>query len=92
MDYVVHSLFSVFQQDATNANAHRIMLEAHASGTSIAGSYSCEQAEARIDSAHGEARECGLPLPTRLRGSKTFEKYLLLLDRITIITLMKLGF
>jgi len=60
MDFVVSVLQSVFHKPVEKAI--RIMLEVHQVGIGIAGVYTAEVAETKIDTVHAFAEESGFPL------------------------------
>lgn len=60
MEFVVHVLKTVFRH--SNAQATRVMLHIHNSGTGVAGVFSREVAETKIDQVHSLAAEAGHPL------------------------------
>jgi len=60
MDFVIHVLESIFQKSP--AEAHRIMLQVHVNGRGIAGVYSWEIAETKVDTLHEQAAAAGFPL------------------------------
>jgi ATP-dependent Clp protease adaptor protein ClpS len=65
MDFVVFILKTVFgksQQDAV-----KIMIDVHQKGSGVAGVYSREIAETKIDLVHKTARENGFPLRCSLQ-------------------------
>lgn len=59
-DFVLYVLRRFFHKD--EAEATRIMLEAHRAGLSLAGVYPFELAETRVDQAERSARQEGYPL------------------------------
>lgn len=60
MEFVVHILTTVFRHSA--ASATRLMLQIHRSGLGVAGVYSKEIAETRVEQTLSQAREAGHPL------------------------------
>lgn len=60
MEFVVQVLMTVFRH--TTASATRLMLQIHRSGVGIAGVYTREIAEARVEQTLQLAREAGHPL------------------------------
>jgi ATP-dependent Clp protease adaptor protein ClpS len=60
MEFVVFILTNVFRHTA--ASATRLMLQIHRSGLGVAGVYTKEIAEARVEQTLGLAREAGHPL------------------------------
>ena len=60
MDLVVHLLEEVFQKPP--AEAYRIMMHVHQNGRGIAGIYSWEVAETKVDTVRALAGEAGFPL------------------------------
>lgn len=60
MEFVVHILESVFSK--TPAESVQIMLQVHKVGRGVAGIFSKQIAEAKIDIVHRQAREEGFPL------------------------------
>jgi ATP-dependent Clp protease adaptor protein ClpS len=60
MEFVVHVLESIFQRSP--AEAYRIMLQVHMNGSGIAGVYSWEIAETKVETLHAEAKGAGFPL------------------------------
>lgn len=60
MEFVVHVLKTVFRH--SSAQATRVMLHIHNSGTGVAGVFSREVAETKIDQVHSLAAEAGHPL------------------------------
>jgi ATP-dependent Clp protease adaptor protein ClpS len=59
-EFVVHVLMSVFHRDSTEAT--RIMLQVHHKGWGVAGTYSREVAETKVDQVQNYAKERGHPL------------------------------
>lgn len=60
MDFVIHILEKVFYKPPTEAM--QIMLHVHKSGKGLAGIYTREIAETKIESVHEQARQNGFPL------------------------------
>ncbi len=60
MDFVVHILETVFHLPAVEAT--RIMLHVHKNGKGLAGTYTREIAETKIDTVHKIASENEFPL------------------------------
>lgn len=60
MDFVVHILESVFQKSP--AEAYGIMMQVHVNGRGLAGVYTHEIAETKVDTVATLAREAGYPL------------------------------
>jgi len=60
MDFVVHILESVFQKSP--AEAYGIMMQVHVNGRGLAGVYTREIAETKVDTVTMQARETGYPL------------------------------
>lgn len=60
MDFVVHILETVFHQPVIEAT--RIMLHVHRNGKGLAGIYTREIAETKIDTVHSIAQEHEFPL------------------------------
>lgn len=60
MEFVVHLLTSVFRHSP--ASATRLMLAIHKTGIGVAGVYTKEIAETRVEQALSYAREAGHPL------------------------------
>lgn len=60
MEFVVYILQVVFRH--TPASAFRLMMAIHKSGLGVAGVYSKEIAETRVEQVVGMAREAGHPL------------------------------
>lgn len=60
MDFVIHVLESVFQK--TPSEAYGIMMQVHVNGRGIAGVYTFEIAETKVDTVATMAREAGFPL------------------------------
>ncbi len=60
MEFVVYVMETVFMK--TPAEAIQIMLQVHKSGRGVAGVFSKQIAEAKIDRVHAEAQREGFPL------------------------------
>jgi len=60
MDFVIHMLEEVFHKPP--AEATRIMLHVHKNGKGLAGVYTREIAETKIETVHELARRNGFPL------------------------------
>jgi ATP-dependent Clp protease adaptor protein ClpS len=60
MEFVVHILESVFSKSP--AESVQIMLQVHKVGRGVAGIFSKQIAEAKIDIVHRQAQEDGFPL------------------------------
>jgi ATP-dependent Clp protease adaptor protein ClpS len=60
MEFVVHVLESIFQKSP--AEAYRIMLQVHVDGSGIAGVYTWEIAETKVETLHEQAKSAGFPL------------------------------
>lgn len=60
MDFVVHVLESVFQKSPSEA--YGIMMQVHLNGRGLAGVYTHEIAETKVDTVATLAREAGYPL------------------------------
>jgi len=60
MEFVVHVLQSVFRKKTEDAV--RIMLHVHRNGIGMAGVFTAEIAETKVDSVHKLARANGFPL------------------------------
>ena len=60
MEFVVHVLESVFQKSP--AESYRVMMAVHLSGKGIAGIYSWEVAETKVDTVASMAKAAGFPL------------------------------
>lgn len=60
MDFVIHVLESVFLK--TPSEAYGIMMQVHVNGRGIAGVYTFEIAETKVDTVATMAREAGFPL------------------------------
>lgn len=59
-EFVVHVLMAIFHKDETSAFA--IMLEVHHRGWGVAGTYSRDVAETKVEQVMNYARERGHPL------------------------------
>jgi ATP-dependent Clp protease adaptor protein ClpS len=60
MEFVVHILEKIFQKNLTEAT--QVMLHVHKNGIGLAGVYTKEIAETKVETVHGLARENGHPL------------------------------
>jgi ATP-dependent Clp protease adaptor protein ClpS len=60
MEFVVHVLQSIFNHD--EAEATQIMLHVHRKGIGVAGVYTKEVAETKVEQTHALAREHEYPL------------------------------
>jgi ATP-dependent Clp protease adaptor protein ClpS len=60
MEFVVGILESVFQKSP--AEAFRVMMQVHVNGRGLAGIYSWEIAETKVDEVASLARKAGFPL------------------------------
>ena len=60
MEFVVEILRDIFRK--SNMDATRIMLHVHRNGKGLAGVYSKEIAETKIQQVHSRAREAGFPM------------------------------
>lgn len=60
MEFVVHVLETVFQKSP--AEAFRIMMQVHQSGTGVAGVYPWEVAETKVEAVTSMARHAEYPL------------------------------
>src|SRR5579862_1155083 len=60
MEFVVHVLESIFQKSP--AEAFRIMMQVHASGSGVAGVYPWEVAETKVETLTSMARQAEFPL------------------------------
>jgi ATP-dependent Clp protease adaptor protein ClpS len=60
MQFVVDVLESIFQKSP--AEAYRIMMQVHLSGRGVAGLYSWDVAETKVDTLMSRAQEAGHPL------------------------------
>ncbi|MEK7850732.1 MAG: ATP-dependent Clp protease adapter ClpS [Deltaproteobacteria bacterium] len=60
MDFVVHILEKVFRKSTIEAT--QIMLQVHKNGKGLAGIYSRDIAETKVDAVHRLAREREFPL------------------------------
>ena len=60
MEFVVHILQSVFHLDDTKAT--QVMLHVHRKGMGVAGVYTSEVAETKVDKVHSLAKQYQYPL------------------------------
>ncbi len=60
MEFVIQVLESVFQKSP--AEAYQIMMAVHLGGRGVAGIYTWEVAETKVDTVVSLAREAGFPL------------------------------
>ena len=60
MDFVVHVLETVFQKSP--AEAYGIMMQVHLNGHGVAGLYSWEVADTKVDTVAAMAHDAGYPL------------------------------
>lgn len=67
MQFVVDVLETLFQK--TPAEAYRVMMQVHLNGRGIAGVYSWEVAETKVDSLLTLARESGYPLQATIEDA-----------------------
>ncbi|MBK7976000.1 MAG: ATP-dependent Clp protease adaptor ClpS [Deltaproteobacteria bacterium] len=65
-EFVVHLLMEVFRKDFTEATA--IMLHVHTKGVGVAGVYTRDVAETKLEVATKLAREAGMPLQLTLEA------------------------
>ena len=65
-EFVVHLLMEVFRKDFTEATA--IMLHVHTKGIGVAGVYTRDIAETKVEVATKMAREAGMPLVLTLEA------------------------
>ncbi len=68
MDFVVHVLEAVFRRDRTEAI--RIMLAVHNEGVGVAGTYTREVAETKLQRAQTLAQEHGMPLQLSMQPER----------------------
>jgi ATP-dependent Clp protease adaptor protein ClpS len=66
MDFVVRVLEAVFQKSP--AEAYRIMMQVHQSGSGLAGVYPWEVAETKVDAVASLAGAAGFPLRATIEG------------------------
>jgi ATP-dependent Clp protease adaptor protein ClpS len=59
-EFVIHLLMEVFHKDLTEATA--IMLHVHTKGLGVAGVYTRDVAETKVETGTKLARESGMPL------------------------------
>ena len=67
MPFVVDVLESIFQK--TPADAYRVMMQVHLNGRGIAGIYSWEVAETKVDTVVSRARAAGHPLQATIEDA-----------------------
>jgi ATP-dependent Clp protease adaptor protein ClpS len=67
MQFVVDVLENLFQK--TPSEAYRVMMQVHLSGRGVAGVYSWELAETKVDSLLSLAREAGYPLQATIEDA-----------------------
>jgi ATP-dependent Clp protease adaptor protein ClpS len=60
MEFVVHVLIEFFHKDETEATA--IMLHVHTKGIGVAGVFTRDMAETKVEQVTGHAEEHGMPL------------------------------
>jgi ATP-dependent Clp protease adaptor protein ClpS len=60
MEFVIHILETLFQKSP--AEAYRIMMQVHRQGRGLAGVYTWEVAETKVDRVASLASEAGFPL------------------------------
>ena len=60
MDFVVQILESIFHRQP--AEAYRIMMQVHTQGSGVAGVYTHEVAETKVETVVGLAQDAGYPL------------------------------
>jgi ATP-dependent Clp protease adaptor protein ClpS len=60
MEFVVYILETIFQKNPSEAT--QIMLQVHKSGRGVAGIFSKQIAEAKIENVHAQAKREGFPL------------------------------
>jgi ATP-dependent Clp protease adaptor protein ClpS len=68
MDFVVHVLETVFRRDRTEAI--KIMLAVHNEGVGVAGIYTREVAETKLQRAQTLAHEHGMPLQLSMQPER----------------------
>ncbi len=64
MDFVVGVLSHIFR--LSNEDAMRVMLEVHIRGEGVAGTYSREVAETKLEMTHAFAQQSGHPLRCKM--------------------------
>lgn len=69
MDFVVMVLMTVFRRDRTDAV--RVMLAVHNEGLGVAGVYTREVAEEKLQRAVSMAREHGMPLQLSMQPERS---------------------
>ena len=67
MQFVVDVLETLFQR--TPAEAYRVMMQVHLNGRGVAGVYTWEVAETKVDSLLTQAREAGHPLQATIEDA-----------------------
>ena len=67
MQFVVDVLETVFQKSP--AEAYRIMMQVHLNGRGLAGIYTWEVAETKVDTLMSQAREAGHPLQATIEDA-----------------------
>jgi ATP-dependent Clp protease adaptor protein ClpS len=67
MQFVIDVLETLFQK--TPSEAYRVMMQVHLSGRGIAGVYSWEVAETKVESLVSLAREAGHPLQATIEDA-----------------------
>lgn len=67
MQFVIDVLESIFQKSP--AEAYRIMMQVHVDGRGLAGIYSWEVAETKVDTLLTRARDAGHPLQATIEGA-----------------------
>jgi ATP-dependent Clp protease adaptor protein ClpS len=64
MEFVLETLEEVFQKSP--AEAYRVMMKVHLEGHGVAGIYTHEVAETKVETVHERARQNGFPLRASL--------------------------
>ena len=67
MEFVVDVLETLFQKSP--AEAYRVMMQVHLGGRGVAGVYSWEVAETKVDLLLASAREAGHPLQATIENA-----------------------